>query len=61
MSPQLGWILQEEIVPRLRSAIPRNVNYVGSEDSEELIQDSIVIAANQWRLMPQHLFQRKFQ
>ena len=25
MSPQAGWILQEEIVPRLRSAIPRNV------------------------------------
>ena len=41
MSPQAGWILQEEIVPRLRSAIPRNVNQVGSEDAEELIQDSI--------------------
>ena len=35
MSPQAGWILQEEIVPRLRSAIPRNVNQVGSEDSEK--------------------------
>jgi hypothetical protein len=31
MSPQAGWILQEEIVPRLRSAIPKNVNQVGSE------------------------------
>jgi hypothetical protein len=45
MSPQLGWILQEEIVPRLRSAIPRNVNYVGSEDAEELIQDATCMAA----------------
>jgi hypothetical protein len=45
MSPQAGWILQEEIVPRLRSAIPRNVNYVGSEDAEELIQDARCLAA----------------
>jgi hypothetical protein len=37
--------LQEEIVPRLRSAIPRNVNQIGSEDAEELIQDAIVMAA----------------
>jgi hypothetical protein len=45
MSPQAGWILQEEIVPRLRPATPRNVNFVGSEDAEELIQDSICLAA----------------
>ena len=45
MSPQLGWILQEEIVPRLRSAIPRNVNQIGSEDAEELIQDATCMAA----------------
>ena len=45
MSPQSGWILQEEIVPRLRSAIPRNVNQIGSEDAEELIQDATVMAA----------------
>jgi hypothetical protein len=44
MSPQAGWILQEEIVPRLRSAIPRNVNQIGSEDAEELIQDATVMA-----------------
>jgi DNA-directed RNA polymerase specialized sigma24 family protein len=31
--------------PRLRSAIPRNVNQIGSEDAEELIQDSFCIAA----------------
>jgi len=45
MSPQAGWILQEEVVPRLRAAIPRSVRGVGSEDPEELVQDSIAIAA----------------
>jgi len=45
MSPQAGWILQEEIVPRLRSSIPRNVSQIGSEDYEELVQDSICLAA----------------
>jgi DNA-binding NarL/FixJ family response regulator len=45
MSPQAGWILQEEVVPRLRAAIPRSVRGVGSEDTEELVQDSIAIAA----------------
>jgi hypothetical protein len=45
MSPQAGWILQEEVVPRLRASIPRNVNPVGSEDAQELIQDATAIAA----------------
>jgi len=45
MSPQAGWILQEEIVSRLRSAIPRTVSYVGAEDAEELVQDATAIAA----------------
>jgi len=45
MSPQAGWILQEEVVPRLRSAIPRNVNCVGAEDPQELVQDATVMAA----------------
>ena len=45
MSPQAAWILQEEVVPRLRSSIPRNVNQIGSEDAEELVQDSICLAA----------------
>ncbi len=45
MSPQAGWILQEEVVPRLRSAIPRSVKCVGAEDAEELIQDGTAIAA----------------
>jgi DNA-binding NarL/FixJ family response regulator len=37
--------LQEEVVPRLRSSIPRAVRCVGAEDAEELIQDATVIAA----------------
>ncbi len=45
MSPKAGWILQEEVVPRLKASIPRNVNQVGAEDPEELIQDAIVMAA----------------
>ena len=45
MSPQAGWILQEEVVPRLRASIPRNVSYVGAEDAEELIQDATAMAA----------------
>ena len=45
MSPQAAWILREEVVPRLRASIPRNVNQIGSEDAEELIQDSFCMAA----------------
>jgi len=45
MSPQAGWILQEEIVPRLQSTIPYSVHGVGSEDAEELLQDATAIAA----------------
>jgi len=45
MSPQAGWLLQSEVVPRLRSAIPRAVHFVGSEDAEELIQDATAMAA----------------
>ena len=45
MSPQAGWILQEEVVPRLRASIPRNVSQIGSEDAEELVQDATCMAA----------------
>ena len=45
MSPHIGWILQEEVVPRLRSAVPRAVKQVGAEDAEELVQDATVMAA----------------
>jgi hypothetical protein len=45
MSPQAGWILNEEIVPRLCGAVPQSVRCVGSEDHQELIQDATCMAA----------------
>jgi hypothetical protein len=45
MSPQASWILQDQIVPRLRSAIPKSVLCVGAEDHQELIQDGIAMSA----------------
>jgi hypothetical protein len=45
MSPEAGWLLQEKVVPRLRSAIPVAVHCVGCEDPEELVQDGTAIAA----------------
>jgi hypothetical protein len=45
MTPEAGEVLLGEIAPRLRSAIPRCVQPVGAEDSEELVQDAIVVAA----------------
>ena len=45
MSPQAGFVLQEEIVPRLRSAVPKSVLCVGSEDHQELVSDAITMAA----------------
>jgi len=45
MSPQAGLLLQEEVVPLLRSAIPGGVRGVGCEDLEELMQDATCVAA----------------
>ena len=45
MSPQAGFVLKDEIYPRLCSAIPRSVLCVGQEDPQELIQDGITMAA----------------
>ena len=50
MSPKAGFVLVNEVVPRLRSAIPRAVSFVGAEDAEELVQDATCMAA---RLMQQ--------
>ena len=44
MSPQAGWLLVNEILPRLR-AVPLVAHCVGAEDPEELIADSICHAA----------------
>lgn len=45
MSPHSAWLLVNEIVPRLKSAVPHAVRAVGCEDAEELIQDATVMAA----------------
>ena len=45
MSPQTSWILVNEVIPRLQSAIPRAVHCVGCEDHNELIQDGTAMAA----------------
>jgi hypothetical protein len=45
MSPQAGFILQEEVRPRLISAIPNAVPFIAPEDAEELVQDGVAMAA----------------
>jgi hypothetical protein len=45
MSPRSGWLLVNEIVPRLRSAVPLVARCVGAEDPEELIGDATLHAA----------------
>lgn len=45
MSPSAGKMLIDKIAPRLRHAIPKAVHPFGGEDAEELVQDSIAIAA----------------
>ena len=39
-------MLMGQIAPRLRSAIPKTIQRVGAEDSEELVQDGIAMAAH---------------
>jgi hypothetical protein len=46
MSPQSAWLLQDQIIPRLKSAVPQVVNCVGSEDPAELVQDATAFGAN---------------
>ena len=45
MSPQAGWILKEEIAPRIAGAVPRCIQPIGCEDHQELIHDGITMAA----------------
>lgn len=45
MSPAAGFVLLEKIAPRLRHIIPTSVKPVGGEDTAELVQDSLVVAA----------------
>jgi hypothetical protein len=45
MSPRSGWLLVNEILPRLRSVVPLVAHCVGVEDPEELIGDATLHAA----------------
>lgn len=45
MSPQAAQMLIQEIAPRLYSTIPKSVSPVGTEDTDELCQDAITLAA----------------
>ena len=45
MTPETGALLLHEVAPRIRAAVPRSIRTVGCEDHEELIQDTICMAA----------------
>lgn len=45
MSPDTGRLLLQEVAPRIRSAVPYAVRTVGCEDAEEIVQDTLCIAA----------------
>jgi len=45
MSPETGFILNDQIVPRLCSAVPKSVLCVGAEDHQELVQDATAMAS----------------
>jgi DNA-directed RNA polymerase specialized sigma24 family protein len=46
MSPSAGYVLRDQIAPRIAAAVPRTILPVGSEDAEELVADGIAMAAN---------------
>lgn len=54
MTAQAGTLLVEQIAPRLRAMIPKAVKPVGAEDSEELIQDAITVAAQMLDSVERH-------
>jgi hypothetical protein len=45
LSPDSAFLLQDQILPRLQSAIPNAVSFIGSEDAHELVQDGTALAA----------------
>jgi hypothetical protein len=44
MSPKAGFVLIDQIEPRLRAIVPY-IRPVGAEDAEELLQDALTVAA----------------
>ena len=45
MNPRTSSMLLDQVLPRLRSAVPHAVRCVGCEDPQELIQDGVAMAA----------------
>ena len=45
ISPKAGFVLLNQIAPRLRATIPHVVRPTGAEDAEELLQDATAMAA----------------
>jgi len=45
MSPQAGWILKEEVAPRIAAVVHPSIQSVGAGDHQELIADGITMAA----------------
>jgi hypothetical protein len=45
MSPQAGELLVQEIAPRIRNSLANSASQVGADDTAELCQDGIAIAA----------------
>jgi len=44
MHTSVSSIVQDQIIPRLRSAVPKSVRCVGAEDSQDLISEGTVMA-----------------
>jgi hypothetical protein len=45
MSPEAGCLLLQEVAPRIASAARHCVSFVGAEDAQEIVQDTIAMAA----------------
>jgi hypothetical protein len=45
MSPETGYLLQTQVLPRIKAAVPTAVNLVGCEDVQELVADTTLMAA----------------
>jgi hypothetical protein len=45
MSPQAGWILKDEIAPRIAAMVPRSIQPVSAEDHQELTADCLTMTA----------------
>ena len=45
MSPYASYLLMDQVLPRLVSAIPNAVSFIAPENAEDLVQDGVAIAA----------------